>query len=127
MNLPQDLYHGILNGLHVVIKKSRIPQELLDNSEVKSLTSHPWTSQPYIINIPQVLREVVLFRQLHHPNILPFLGVCFDQRGRLDSLTTIYMKHGNIVQFLESHPSVNRLTIVCPYAYSIVDPYYPGV
>ncbi len=59
-----------------------------------------------------MLREVILCRQFHHPNILPFVGVSCDDRDWLYGLVTPYMTYGNIMEFLQLYPEVNRLTVV---------------
>ncbi|KAF9445961.1 kinase-like protein [Macrolepiota fuliginosa MF-IS2] len=85
-----DLHHGMLGAVKVVIKKPRIFGDRLDKEEI--------------------LGEVILYRQFRHPNVLPFLGVTYDEQCRSYGLVTPYMKHGSIIQFLKHHPSVNRLT-----------------
>ncbi len=59
-----------------------------------------------------MLREVILCRQLQHPNILPFVGVSWDGRDGLYGLVTPFMAYGNIIEFLQLYPSANRLTAV---------------
>ncbi|KAF9445962.1 kinase-like protein [Macrolepiota fuliginosa MF-IS2] len=89
-SIISDLYNGCITDIHVVIKKPRIPKDSLDNSEI--------------------LRELILCRQLHHPSIIPFLGVIFDERDQLGALVIPHMRHGNVIDFLKSHPTINRST-----------------
>jgi serine/threonine protein kinase len=53
--------------------------------------------------------EVLNWRLLRHPNIVPFLGIstvpCF-------SLVTEWMPHGNIGLFLRTRPNENRVEYV---------------
>ncbi|KAF9445960.1 kinase-like protein [Macrolepiota fuliginosa MF-IS2] len=97
-----DLHYGMLGSAKVVIKKPRISKDQLDRGEVRN--GH------LVSPNKSILREVILYQQFHHPNILPFLGVTCDGQYWLYGLVTPYMKHGNIIQFLGRHPSVNRLT-----------------
>lgn len=62
---------------------------------------------------------MILCRQFRHPNILPYVGVTFDARGRLGTLVTPYMKHGNLLEFLNYYPNINCLTPVCLYYMSL--------
>ena len=49
-------------------------------------------------------------RQLHHPNILPVLGIV-EEKYR-DGLVSKWMPHGTIVQFLKEHPDISKLEMV---------------
>uniref|UniRef100_A0A0W0F0H3 Putative Dbl-like domain-containing protein n=1 Tax=Moniliophthora roreri TaxID=221103 RepID=A0A0W0F0H3_MONRR len=51
------------------------------------------------------LREAIVWRQLDHPNLLPFLGLYFltSSRQRL-CLISPWMENGNLIQFLERTP-----------------------
>lgn len=59
-------------------------------------------------------REAVIWRQLRHPNILPFFGVY--HLGITDPhmcLVSPWMKNGNVTSFLQRNPTVDRLSLVC--------------
>jgi hypothetical protein len=60
-------------------------------------------------------REGVLWRQLYHPNVLPFYGIhqCNDDRVLRLGLVSPWMDLGTIVEYLRSHPTVDRPTLVC--------------
>jgi hypothetical protein len=58
------------------------------------------------------MREAVTCRQFCHPNIIGFLGVRTSETDKLYSLVTPFMKNGNVVEFTQHHPNVNRLTLV---------------
>jgi len=57
--------------------------------------------------------EVVTWRQLSHPNVLPFYGVFHlnNNRSRV-CLISPWMENGNIVQFLSKFPDANRIKLV---------------
>ncbi|KAF5351554.1 hypothetical protein D9758_007247 [Tetrapyrgos nigripes] len=65
------------------------------------------------------LQEAILWRQLDHPNVVPFLGLYFlgDDNRRL-CLLSPWMENGNVVQYLEAHAgrSINRVTLACDVA-----------
>jgi len=59
-----------------------------------------------------LFQEIVIWRRLSHPNVLPVLGVS----PKLFPLCVIteWMINGNIMEFTPEHPEVNRLHLVCP-------------
>uniref|UniRef100_A0A0W0FCY8 Uncharacterized protein n=1 Tax=Moniliophthora roreri TaxID=221103 RepID=A0A0W0FCY8_MONRR len=61
------------------------------------------------------LQEAIVWRQLDHPNLLPFLGLYYltSSRQRL-CLISPWMENGNLVQFLEQTPQsdVNHRQLV---------------
>ncbi|KAK0499815.1 kinase-like domain-containing protein, partial [Armillaria luteobubalina] len=54
-------------------------------------------------------REALVWRQLRHPNILPFLGVSEELFAPSYCLISPWMANGNIMHYLEAHPSHDRL------------------
>jgi serine/threonine protein kinase len=61
-------------------------------------------------------REVIAWRHLRHPNILPFIGVNLE-RHKL-AMVSEWMDHGNINEFVENYTGVNRAQLVSDYAIS---------
>lgn len=57
-------------------------------------------------------REVVTWRSLQHPNVLPLLGVTVTE----DHLVMVseWMNNGDINEFLEKNTDVDRLELVSP-------------
>ena len=58
----------------------------------------------------RLFREIVVWRRLSHPNILPVLGVA-PQPSPLCTVTE-WMTNGNIMEFTSTRPEVNRLRLV---------------
>ena len=59
-------------------------------------------------------REVVAWKCLQHPNILPFLGVTVsEQQFVMPSEWVVEMDGENIDQFFKKHHHPNRLMLVC--------------
>ncbi|KAL0576279.1 Rho guanine nucleotide exchange factor, partial [Marasmius crinis-equi] len=51
------------------------------------------------------LREAIVWRQLRHRNVLPFLGIYFlDESRQQVCLVSPWMEKGNLVQFLKTTP-----------------------
>ncbi|KAJ7793004.1 kinase-like domain-containing protein, partial [Mycena leptocephala] len=68
--------------------------------------------------LKEVYHEALIWRQLAHPNLLPFFGVYFLQnnRSRL-CLVSPWLENGNISVYLKRHPvGSNRLTLVLDVA-----------
>jgi len=55
-------------------------------------------------------KEVVTWKTLHHPNVLPLLGVTMGER--LFAMISEWMVNGNIVDFVEAHREANRFELV---------------
>ncbi|PBK85265.1 kinase-like protein, partial [Armillaria gallica] len=49
-------------------------------------------------------KEVVVWRQLRHPHILPLLGVNEDLFAPRFCLISPWMRHGNIIEYLQDNP-----------------------
>jgi len=69
-------------------------------------------------NQPQVLKalckEVVAWRQLSHPNVLPLLGV--STIHSLWCIVSDWMESGSITDHLRAHPEDNRLSLLSEVA-----------
>ena len=55
-------------------------------------------------------REGVAWKHLRHPNILPLFGVTISRQKF--AMVSEWMENGNINQFIETEPHVNRLVLV---------------
>ncbi|KAJ7145646.1 kinase-like domain-containing protein [Mycena epipterygia] len=63
-------------------------------------------------------KEALIWRQLAHPNLLPFFGVYYmeDPRPRL-CLVSPWMENGNVFKYLQGNPAgINRLSLVLDVA-----------
>ncbi|KAJ7587517.1 kinase-like domain-containing protein [Mycena floridula] len=93
-----DVYRGFLSAGQVVsIKRPRIPL---------------WQMEEFLKSWS---REIILWSQLSHPNILPLYGIYYldDPHGSPVCMISPWMDHGNIVQFLKSPPEhINRLALI---------------
>ena len=62
------------------------------------------------LSLQRLFQEIVIWRRLSHPNVLPVLGVS----PKLSPLCIIseWMIDGNIMDFTDKHPEVNPLRLV---------------
>ena len=64
------------------------------------------------LTLQRLFKEIVLWRRLSHPNILPVFGVA--PKLFPFCIITEWMENGNIMDFVSKHPNVNRLRLVRP-------------
>jgi serine/threonine protein kinase len=53
-----------------------------------------------------------VWKELEHPNILPFLGVDMTLRQPSYCLVSPWMENGNVLEFIKAHPNPDRLALV---------------
>ncbi|KAJ6618142.1 kinase-like domain-containing protein [Mycena sp. CBHHK59/15] len=93
-----DIWKGLVRGQSVSVKIMRVFQE----DDVKAV-------------LKEFSREALIWRQLSHPNLLPFFGVYYLDK-RL-CLVSPWMKNGNILEFLKKVPSeTDRLSLMLDIA-----------
>jgi Protein tyrosine and serine/threonine kinase len=90
-----DVYKGTCLGEDIALKVFRYPLPF----GVDSLDSWRRSSDDRFKNL---LREFITWRQLSHPNVLPFYGIYFleDPLETRFCLVSPWMEYGNIVEFL---------------------------
>ncbi|KAJ7041007.1 kinase-like domain-containing protein [Mycena alexandri] len=94
-----DIWKGLLRGQSVSVKIMRVFQE----QEVEAA-------------LKEFGREALIWRQLYHPNLLPFFGLYYLD-NRL-CLVSPWMENGNIMQFLsKKSPNISyRLSLILDVA-----------
>ena len=55
-------------------------------------------------------KEVIRWKSLNHPNVLPLLGVKMDERQFV--MVSGWMENGNINEFIRSHEDDDRFELV---------------
>ncbi|KAF9256320.1 kinase-like protein, partial [Marasmius fiardii PR-910] len=55
------------------------------------------------------LREAIVWRQLKHPNVLPFLGIYFLENNQQVCLISPWMEKGNLVQYVRLERSQGNI------------------
>ncbi|KAF9645572.1 kinase-like protein [Thelephora ganbajun] len=81
-------------------------------------TLHLYVTSNFEERFSEFRREVIAWRHLQHPNILPFIGVNLE-RQRL-AMVSEWMEHGKITEFVEKHKEVNRIQLVKA---NVIDPF----
>jgi serine/threonine protein kinase len=110
-----DVYKGLMKGHLVAVKALRIFQDSdivqlfkVSKCQIKSHFSiYPiWWPQEFS-------HEAVTWRQLSHPNLLPFYGIHHlnDNPSRL-CLISPWMGNGRVTQFLKRFPTTDRVHLV---------------
>ena len=56
-------------------------------------------------------KEVVTWKALRHPNVLPLLGVTMSETRFV--MVSEWMTRGNINEFVKADVNVDRLALVC--------------
>ncbi|KAJ7586455.1 hypothetical protein C8J56DRAFT_104955, partial [Mycena floridula] len=101
---------GLLRGAKVSIKTPRVPQRDLETL------------------LKDFSREIIIWSQLSHPNVLPFYGIYYlDHRETSRAcIVSPWMDHGNLLQFLKTtSEQANRSSLVCSSTCST--PVYPEI
>ncbi|KAJ7126083.1 kinase-like domain-containing protein, partial [Mycena epipterygia] len=57
-------------------------------------------------------REVLIWKELSHPNVLPLLGIDLTIRKPSCCLVSPWMKNGNVMAFLERYPDFDKSSLV---------------
>jgi serine/threonine protein kinase len=68
-------------------------------------------------------REIVGWKHLSHPNILPLLGVSVSTNPYRFRIISEWMPNGNVMLYTRSNPEANRLQLVSPFPVSPDSPY----
>ena len=115
-----DVFKGQLYGRVVAVKALRFCS--LDYSERLKVGPDRDTYKTHLNDYTQDFSsEAVIWRQLCHPNVLPFYGVYVDIPGRKLGLTSPWMVNGNVVEFLKEYPGTYCVHLVSQgYCHDVV-------
>ncbi|KAJ7359278.1 kinase-like domain-containing protein, partial [Mycena albidolilacea] len=91
-----DIYKGELNKEVVCIKVLRI------------FTTEFQLDQIY----KELAREVLIWKGLSHPNILPLLGIDLVSRKPSCCLVSPWMENGSVMAFLKTYPDFDKRSLV---------------
>ena len=64
--------------------------------------------------VQRLCREIIGWKGLAHPNILPLLGVSVSTDPHCFRILTEWMPSGNVMQYARSNLEANRLRLVSP-------------
>ncbi|KAF9644194.1 kinase-like protein, partial [Thelephora ganbajun] len=97
-----DVSNGKYLGCSVAIKRLRMSQE--DSDRI----------------FKRLCREVIVWKHLSHPNILPLLGVSVSIDPHCFCILSEWMPHGNVMQYARSNPEANRLKLLSDVASGVI-------
>ncbi|KAF9781245.1 kinase-like domain-containing protein [Thelephora terrestris] len=69
-------------------------------------------------------KEIVLWKQLRHKNILPFYGACM---GNQLGMVSPWLENGNIIGFTRKNPEANRLNLLIDVSNGLEYLHHSGV
>ncbi|KAJ7828964.1 hypothetical protein B0H13DRAFT_2213778, partial [Mycena leptocephala] len=88
-----DIWKGLVRGRSVCVKIMRLFQD----GDIQAV-------------LKEFSQEALIWRQLYHPNLLPFFGLYYAD-NRL-CLVSPWMENGNVMEFLRKEPpNTNRLSL----------------
>ena len=105
-----DVSKGKYSASPVAVKRLRVNEG--GYHRVFKVPSIDSTSTRFSTFAQRFCREVIGWKHLIHPNILPLLGVYMSPDSNRFDILTDWMPNGNLVQYAKSNPEVNRLKLV---------------
>ena len=103
-----DVYEGVFDGSRVCVKRLRI----YSNEELETAKDVCFRCRHISPSVPDqtqaFFQEAVVWKRLEHPNIVPFLGVTLAPL----QLVSVWMPGGELSEYIDKHPSVDRLSLV---------------
>ena len=108
-----EVWKGRHEGREVAVKVLRVrPTSGSDKVMRVSYQCHCQSfTGKLIARTQRFCKEVLTWRALCHPNVLPLLGVTLGERFEMVSE---WMENGNITEFIKTNRDVNRLRLVRP-------------
>ena len=101
-------------GKEVAVKVLRThhsisPQEMVNVGHWRAfIASHVLANRMH--RLQRFCKEVITWKALRHPNVLPLLGVMMSENQF--AMVSEWMTNGNIKQFIMSHQDANRFELV---------------
>ena len=84
--------------------------------KVRSFSAHHWG---LVTETPQAFyKEVVVWRRLRHPNIVPCLGVPTGKPQQY-KIVCSWMENGRITDYVKKSPQADRIDLVSEFESSL--------
>jgi len=110
-----DVSGGEYLGFPVAIKRLKMDEDSDRSFGVPSVNSEHYHHSSLT---QRLCREIIGWKHLSHPNILPLLGVSVSTDPHCFRILTEWMSGGNVMQYTKSNPDANRLELVSPLTIS---------
>ncbi|KAF8179317.1 G-protein alpha subunit-domain-containing protein [Mycena galopus ATCC 62051] len=105
LNMPP---HPVSGGGYSDIYKGGLDKEVVCIKVLRIFTTGHQSDKIY----KELAREVLIWKELSHPNVLPLLGIDLITRKPSCCLVSPWMKNGNVIAFLETYPDFNKCSLV---------------
>ena len=108
-----DVWEGIYDDKRVAIKALRVYKR--DGVQKVKKVTHPALlvslTPPTNYHYQAFCKEVAMWKQISHPNIVPFLGVSGAPAPL--SMVSEWMPNGSVRDYVRANPESSRLQLVC--------------
>jgi len=81
------------------------------------VTALSWIDYNRLLPTQQLCREVLIWKRLSHPNVLPLLGVSVSENPQYFRIISEWMPNGNVIEYIKFNPEANRLRLVIRIVY----------
>ena len=111
-----DVSEGEYLGHRVAIKHLRFRMEDAFNKVFKVQVVIYLIAYRRSVCTQRFCREIISWKYLSHPNILPLLGVSISTDPRGFRIISDWMQNGDVMRYTRTNPKANRLRLVSPLA-----------
>ena len=109
-----EVSKGEHQGTTVAIKHFKMNNG--DPDKTFKVSSVGLANHPYSVFPQKLCREIIVWKHLTHPNILPLWGVSISMDTHRLHIITEWMPNGNIMRYTRSNLAANRLKLVSQLA-----------
>ena len=109
-----------INGEKVCVKGLRTYAQGNDDTikKVCPLVIRHWDASLKHLDRQKFYEEVVVWKRLQHPNIVPCLGVPTGKRPPFEIVCS-WMENGKITDYVGKNPDVDRINLVSGFASTV--------
>ncbi|KAJ7584962.1 kinase-like domain-containing protein [Mycena floridula] len=112
-NVVRDGPHPVFGGGFADVYKGKLNGEVVCLKALRFFVERPEMARKLLNDC---CREALVWNQLDHPNVLPFLGVNVDLFAPSFCLVSPWMSNGNLMQYLQRNPDFERRNAIIDIA-----------